>query len=360
MKQLRRPPKYCQGMIDRHGKPRWYFRRPGFPRRALPGLPWSPQFMAEYAAAMEGDKAEIGKKQTLPGSIAALIASYYRSAEFTGMAESTKRAVRNILERFRAEHGDKRVAHLEKRHIQKIMAEKAATPDAANRLLRLLRTLMAHAIDLGWRRDDPTAGVKKLRHRTEGFTTWEEEHIDAFLAHHGAGSRAHLAFSLLLYTGQRRGDVVRMGRQHVRAGVLSIVQQKTGQEVSIPIHPNLRAALDALPKDNLTFIMSERGKPMTPEGFTNWFRKMVEAVVDDEGKRLLPDGLSPHGLRKATCRRLAEAGCSAHEIMAISGHQTLAEVTRYTVAANRLHLAERAVAAMELNETRTKTVKPAK
>lgn len=359
MKQLRRPPKYCQGMIDRHGRPRWYFRRPGFPRRALPGLPWSPLFMAEYAVAMEGDKAEIGKKQTLPGSIAALIASYYRSAEYTGMADSTKRAVRNILERFRAEHGDKRVAHLEKRHAMKIMADKAETPDAANRLLRLMRTLMAHAIDLGWRRDDPTAGVKKLRHRTEGFTTWEEEHIDAFLAHHGAGSRAHLAFSLLLYTGQRRGDVVRMGRQHVRAGILSIVQQKTGQEVSIPLHPNLRAALDALPRDNLTFVMSERGGPMTPESFTNWFRKLVEAVADDEGKRLLPDGLSPHGLRKATCRRLAEAGCSAHQIMAISGHQTLAEVTRYTVAANRLHLAEQAVAALERKETRTKTVKPA-
>ena len=144
----------------------------------------------------------------------------------------------------------------------------------------------------------------------------------------------------------------------MRAGVLSIVQQKTGQEVSIPIHPHLRAALDALPKDNLTFIMSERGKPMTPEGFTNWFRKMVEAVVDDQGKRLLPDGLSPHGLRKATCRRLAEAGCSAHEIMAISGHQTLAEIHRHTVAANRVRLAERAVAAMGRNETLTKAENP--
>lgn len=353
MKQLRRPPKYCQGMMDRHGKPRWYFRRPGYPRRALPGLPWSPQFMAEYAAAMESDKAEIGKTQTVPGSIAALIASYYRSTDYTGLAESTKRAVRNILERFRAEHGEKRVAHMEKRHVQKIMAEKAQTPDAANRLLRLVRTLMAHAIDLGWRRDDPSAGVKKLRHRTEGFITWEEEHIEAFVAHHGQGSRAHLAFSLLLYTGQRRGDVVRMGRQHIRAGALTIVQQKTGQEVSVPMHPNLRAVIDALPRDNLTFIMSERGGPMTPEGFTNWFRKLVEAVVDDAGNRLLPDGLSPHGLRKATCRRLAEAGCSAHEIMSISGHQTLAEVTRYTVAANRVLLAERAVAALERKEKGT-------
>ncbi len=353
MKQLRRPPKYCQGMMDRHGKPRWYFRRPGYPRRALPGLPWSPVFMAEYAAAIEGDKVEVGKRQTVPGSIAALVASYFRSADYSGLADATKRAVRNILENFRADHGDKRVVHLEKRHMLNIMADKAKTPDAANRLLCLVRTLMAHAIDLGWRRDDPTVGVKKLRHRTEGFTTWEEEHLEAFLARYEPGSRAHLVFSLLLYTGQRRGDVVRMGRQHLRAGVMSIVQQKTGQHVSIPIHANLKDALDALPRDNLTFIMSERGKPMTPEGFTNWFRKLVEGVADDQGKWLLPDGLSPHGLRKATCRRLAEAGCSAHEIMAISGHQTLTEVTRYTVAANRVHLAERAVAAMERREART-------
>ncbi len=144
-----------------------------------------------------------------------------------------------------------------------------------------------------------------------------------------------------------------MGRQHVRNGVLSIVQQKTGQEVTIPLHPELKATLDALPRDNLTFIMSERRGPMTPESFTNWFLKQVKAVMDDEGKRLLPDDLSPHGLRKATCRRLAEAGCGPHEIMAISGHQTLEEVTRYTVAANRLHLAEQAVAALDRKEART-------
>jgi len=92
---------------------------------------------------------------------------------------------------------------------------------------------------------------------------------------------------------------------------------------------------------------------MTPEAFTNWFRKMVQAVVDEDGKRLLRERLSPHGLRKAACRRLAEAGCSAHEIMAISGHLTLAEVTRYTVAANRVHLAKRAFEALERKEKRT-------
>ena len=306
--------------------------------------------MAEYAAAMEGQRDDIGKSKTIPGSISALVVSYYRSSEFLALADSTQRTTRNILERFRAEHGHKRVAHLEKRHVQSILSEKATTPTAANRLLRLIRGLMIHAIDLGWRRDDPSVGIKKLRHKTVGFRTWEEEHIESFLSHHKPGTRAHLAFSLLLYTGQRRSDVVRMGRQHIRGNVLSITQQKTGQTVDIRLHGELRSIIDTLPRDNLTFILSDRGKPLTPESFTNWFKQQVAAVVDQDGNRLLPDGLSAHGLRKATCRRLAEAGCSAHEIMAISGHQTLAEVTRYTIAANRIHLAERAVTAMEKKE----------
>jgi integrase len=157
--------------------------------------------------------------------------------------------------------------------------------------------------------------------------------------------------SLLLFTGQRRSDVVRMGRQHVRDGVLSIVQQKTGQPVHIPLHRDLKAAIDGLPKDNLTYLVTAQGRSFTPAGFTNWFRDMVR-------ESRLPDGLSPDGLRKATCRRLAEAGCTAHEIMAISGHRSLAAVTRYTVAASRKDLAKRAIASLGRNTRKTKTVKP--
>lgn len=96
----------------------------------------------------------------------------------------------------------------------------------------------------------------------------------------------------------------------------------------IPLHPDLKALLDRLPLTNRTFLMTAHGKPFVAARFTNWFHDMVKEAG-------LPAGLSPHGLRKATCRRLAEAGCSAHEIMAISGHRSLAEVTRYTVAARR-------------------------
>jgi len=252
-----------------------------------------------------------------------------------------------MLERFKADHGDKRVKTLERKHVQKIVSDKATTPSAANRLLGMIHMLMRHAVETGLRKDDPTIGVRKMREKRGGFATWEESQIDAFLSHHGAGSRPHVAMCLLLYTGQRRSDIVRMGRQHIRDGVLTIVQQKTGQVVDIPLHHDLKELVDSLPLDNLSFITGERGKPMTPESFTNWFRDMVQAVVGPDGKRLLPDGLSPHGLRKATCRRLAEAGCSPHEIMSISGHKTLSEVTRYTQAASRKQLAERAVATMD-------------
>ena len=303
--------------------------------------------MAAYELAAKGEKVEIGKARSKPGTIGALIASYYRTSDFMGLSDVTKRTYRNILERFRAEHADKRVVMLQRQHVQRIISDKGDTPAAANRLLRMIRILMRHAVEMGWRKDDPTLGVRKVRETSTGFTTWEEEHIDQFLRTHKPGTRANLAMSLLLHTGQRRSDVVRMGRQHIKNNVLTIVQQKTGQEVGIPMHHDLKALVDSLPKDNLTFIVGDQGKPLTPESFTNWFRRMVSEAG-------LPKGLSAHGLRKATCRRLAEAGCSAHEIMAISGHKTLAEVTRYTVAANRKQLAERAVASLDGTKTRTK------
>lgn len=120
----------------------------------------------------------------------------------------------------------------------------------------------------------------------------------------------------------------------------------------IPLHPDLKALLDRLPLTNRTFLMTTHGKPFVAARFTNWFHDMVKEAG-------LPAGLSPHGLRNATCRCLAEAGCSAHEIMAISGHRSLAEVTRYTVAARRKDLAARAMLALGRSDDETATVKPA-
>ena len=131
----------------------------------------------------------------------------------------------------------------------------------------------------------------------------------------------------------RRSDVVRMGRQHVRKDAIEVRQQKTGTTLSIPIHPDLKAILDATPSEHLTFLTTKDGKPFSPAGFTNWFRECcIEAG--------LPKGSSAHGLRKAACRRLAEAGCSEKVIASISGHTSLREVERYTKAADQKRMAE--------------------
>ena len=346
---MRRPPKYVHGFLDRHGKPRFYFRRAGFPKLPLPGLPWSPEFMAAYEDALAGQRPPIGADKVMPGTMRALAVLFYTSLGFRTLKPITQSTYRNILDRFCREtdrsgqpYGDKRVATLQRHHIVSLMAERADKPDSANGLRKVLRALMTHALEMGIRTDDPTRDVKALRVKTLGYHSWTDEEIGQFEGRHASGTRARLALSLLLFTGQRRGDVIRMGRQHVREGHLYVRQQKTGAELAIPIVPELQSAIEEGPTGHLTFLTTELGKPFSPAGFGNWFRAQCDAA-----------GLihcSAHGLRKATARRLAEAGCTPHEIAAITGHKSLREIVRYTEAANQKRLAS---AAMTKTKART-------
>jgi integrase len=202
------------------------------------------------------------------------------------------------------------------------------------------------AVSEGKLLDDPTLGVtrQRLKKKTEGYRTWTEAHIERFIARHPIGTKAHLAFVLLLDTSVRRGDAVRMGRQHIRHdllppqphGWLSIVQRKTGTLVEVPVTDALQAAIDASPNNHLTFLTTSRGEPFSDAGFTGWFRKRCNEAG-------LPNGLSAHGLRKARARRIAEKNGSAHAVAAITGHKTISEVQRYTVDYDRRKLAAEAM-----------------
>jgi site-specific recombinase XerD len=336
MARVKSMPKYVNRIRGRDGVNRYYYRRPGRQAIRLPDLA-SAEFPAAYAAAEAGAKPiVIGADRAAAGTIAATVSTYLGSAEFAGLAAETRRTRRNILERLRERHGDKRVAKIEQKHIKAMVAAKAATPSAARNLLQVLRVLMAFAIENGIRTDDPTTGVKHAEIKTDGYETWSEEDIAAFEARHPMGTKPRLALALLLRTGQRRGDIVRMGRQHVKGDRIRVKQSKTGVELMIPMGADLRAAIEATPSDHLTFLITEWGKPFTAPGFTNWFRDRCNQAG-------LRKGLSAHGLRKAMCRRLAEAGCTAHQIMAISGHVTLKEVEVYTKAADQERMARAAI-----------------
>jgi integrase len=328
-------PKYVQGWVDGDGRAHCYFRRRGFPRVRLPGLPWSPSFMAAYEAALTGPRTAIGAGRSKPGSVAVVVAEYFDSQRFfASKSAGTQRMRRGILERFRAAYGDWPFAQLPPQWIERALDTKP--PHAARSWLVTLRSLCQFAVKRGYRRDDPTANGKLASIKGDGFHTWTEDEIAQFEAHYPIGSKPRLALALLLYTAQRRSDVVRMGRQHIRDGVLTVKQQKTGVPLEIPVHPHLQAVLDATPSEHLTFLVTATGKPYGGNAFSEQFRNWCDAAG-------LPQRCKPHGLRKAACRRLAEAGCSANEIMAISGHATMKELVRYTKAADQARLARNAL-----------------
>ena len=311
--------------------------------------------MRQYAAALDGvgaRKANIGADRWPSGSLGSIIAAYLdvspdSSSPFKALALATRQMRRRMLDRWRAEHGQlplfrtgsagRRIMLLTRQHVQTMVNRKAATPFEQRNFLNTLRAVFKWALDEGRVPEDPTIGVVRPKAKTGGgYATWGEEEIARFEAHHPIGGKARLAFALLLYTGQRRGDVIRVGRQMISTGELVITQQKTGTSVTIPVHPRLREIIDATPMVGVkTFLVTHYGKAYTAAGFGNWFRELADAAGCP--------GLSSHGLRKATATRLAEIGCGDKEIAAVLGHRSAAVVSIYTRAADQKVLARSAM-----------------
>lgn len=331
--------RYLHDYIDVRGKRRIEFRRRGFKKVPLPGLPGSEEFMAAYQAALSTQPADIGASRTKPGSMDALIADYYRSEAFTkALSPATQRMRRNIIERFRAVNGGNQVMGLRREHVKKQI--EGRPPFAQKNWLKTLRGLMLFAVAENYRGDDPTAGVTTMKPavRSKGHMTWGAEQIAAYRECHPLGTTARLAIELLLNVAARRGDAHILGVQHIKGGKITWRPNKTsrttGRVLSIRILPELQAALDAMPlrDTSLALLLNDYGKPFASAAafgnkFADWCNAAgLESVLCGDGR---PRSYRAHGLRKAACKALAHAGCTAPEIMAVSGHSTLAQVQVY-------------------------------
>jgi integrase len=322
--------KYVQSYRGYH-----YFRKRGSPYVQLPGIPGSAEFMAAYASALAAAPVAIGKDtRSKPGSVSAAIAEFYGSQAFRSLTGGTPAKRRAILERFREEHGDKRLATLPKDFIVALID--TMTPHAARNWIKTFRHFIRWCESRKLITKDPTWGVRVKVSSSDGIHPWSEDQIAQYEAAHAIGSKARLALALGLYTAQRRGDVVRMGPQHIRNGELSVRQGKTNAALVIPVLPELAAIIDATPTGHLTLLVTKSGKSYGANDFSEQFRKWC----DDAG---LPPECSFHGLRKAALTRLADAGKTVHQIAAVSGHKTLKEVERYTKAADQRRLAREAL-----------------
>ena len=337
-------PQWVSEYRDRHGKPRYRFRRKGFATYAFKSEPGTEAFRQEYAACLDGMVApaiEPGADRAMPGSFDDLIARYYRSPDFLDPGERTRVVYRGVIERWRKKkpgngrrYGEAMVRDLEPRHVEKMMSDMLPHRTSANMLRKRLKALMQFAIRQGMVKTNPVDATRSFKVDGGGFHTWSEEEIAAYEAQHSVGTMARLTFDLLLFTGQRGGDIRLLGPGHVRAKRITLTQEKTGVTVSLPILPPLAASILATPSQAMVFIVNTYGRPFTRKGFGNKFREWCDEAGLAE--------CSAHGLRKAAARRFAEAGCTNQQIKSWTVHTTDSEVARYTKAADQQTLSDEA------------------
>jgi hypothetical protein len=210
---------YVKEYEDQYGKTRRYFRFKGLPLIPLPGRPGTLEFQIAYNSALAQARAKkraISAVRAAPGTMNAVIVDYCQSQNFKKFSENTRAMRRRILEKIRNVAGNDRLGDLQKGHIISAFLSQLP-PFERNNWLKTFRGLIKYAMEVGVIEIDPTAGIKRTESKEGGsIHTWSEQEIAQFEARHGIGSIPRLTLALLLYTAQRRSDVVRMGPQHVK------------------------------------------------------------------------------------------------------------------------------------------------
>ena len=290
----RRLPPGCIEDTDRHGNVRIYYRAKGSPKVRLRGTPWTPEFMAEYETA-NGEAAPSKKTGIATGTWRWLCVRYFTEcADYKRLDDRTQRVRRAILESTFDEpiapssprlFRDIPLSLMTPDAVEVLRDRKLATPEAANSRLKAMRQVFKWGMKKKWAdgkpyaRSNPAREVSYFKSGSTGFHTWNIEEVRRYEEKHEIGTKARLALALLLFTGQRRGDVTRFGRQHLRSGKLTFTQQKGRKhhptQLTLPILPVLQRIIDASPCGDLTFLVNDFNRPFTDAGFGNRFRQSV-------------------------------------------------------------------------------------
>lgn len=299
-----------------------YFQRRGWQSVKIQSAPGTKEFALEYAAILNG---------ALPAPVAtgrtftALIQSYVRSPRYRSLAPRTARDYDKVLEWAKAKLGTLPVDRMQRKDVIRARDANADTLRFANYIVQVIRILFEHAIDQGWRQDNPAKGVSLLKSERAGREPWPPEKIEAFRA--AATGRTRLIFELALGSGQRIGDVLKMRWSDVEGDGINVTQGKTGAKLWVPFTPHLRAVLAETQKVGPTICAWGIGKPTSYRGAAD----LIMAVRIKVGA----EAYDIHSLRYAAASELAALGCSDELIQAVTGHATSAMVRKYAGAARQ-------------------------
>lgn len=325
-----RPP-HLQRERTRHGKAVWFVRIGKGPRRRIKAEYGTQEFWDAYHSAVRGEAPRPGAKPKVQ-SLAWLIDRYRDSGAWAELSQATRRQRENILKKVIASAGNQPFTRITRATISAGIERRRATPAAARHFVETMRGLFQWAVAAQHLENDPTEGVKNpKRKQTDGFAMWPAEWCAAFEERWPLGTRERVWYEVLFCTGLRRSDAVRVGRQNVRNGRGSIRAAKNGETAFFMVSDRLQAALDAGPTGDMTWIVGERGTPLTKESFGNYFREACQAA----GVRG-----SAHGLRKTRATIEAENGASGAKLDALFGWRTGSKTSAiYIRKADRARLA---------------------
>lgn len=348
-----RPP-HLHRETTRHGKITWCVRIGKGRRTRLRAVYGTPEFDAAYTAAVSGAPVA-GREKAPSGTLEWLIERYRDSSAWRAFSAATRRQRENIFKGVIKAAGREKIVAITEQKILEGREKRAATPAQARNFLDAMRGLFDWAREAQHVTRNPTAGVKNPKRRKgPGFKKWTEEEVERYERRWPIGTKERVWLDVLLYTGLRRGDAVRIGRQHVRNGVATIAIEKKGyaMNVTIPVLPILAATLAAGPCGDLAFICGERGTPLKKESFGNMFKGACRAAGINEAKK------AAHGLRKVGATRAAENGATNNELDALFGWERGSTSAIYTREANRAKLAKGAVTLLLKNEDGTSAPAP--
>lgn len=301
-----------------------WFQRRGWQTVRFQAQPGTPEFAAEYALILRGQDTTPPAKR----SFSALIESYGRSARWKKLAPRTKADYRKVLDWAKVKLGPLPVEKMQRKDVIRAQAANADTVRFANYIVQVLRVLMEHAIDLGWRHDNPCKGVLLIKSERPRREPWPADLVAAYRAAAPVGTRQRLIFEMCLGTGQRIADVLRMRWDDLADGGVRVTQSKTKARLWIPTTPRLREALDATPKRGLTICAQDNGRPTSYRGAAD--------MVMDVRKAIGAEAYDLHALRYTAAAELAAAGCDDALIASVTGHQTAAMVARYAGPARQI------------------------
>lgn len=339
---MKRPPHLLRE-VTRHGKVKWYVRVGKGPRIRVATF-GTPEFDASYEAALSGEPRR-PKGAPTAGTLSWLIARYRETTAWTDLSMATRRQRENILRQLIETAGNQPVTKITTASLE--AGRDRRSVHQGRHFLDAMRGLFRWAAKAKLAKD-PTLGVEdRERPKSTGFPAWTEEDVLAYERRWPIGTRERVWLDVLIYTGLRRGDVVQLGRQHVRDGAATLRTEKTDTEVTLPILGALQKTLDAGPCGDLAFIVGAKGQPFRKESFGNVFAKAARAA----GVRK-----SCHGLRKIAATRCAEAGATIPQMNAIFGWTGARMALHYIEAASRKRMSSEAME--KLNRPRTNIPAP--